>query len=150
MKFQRLLFVAALTLFVAWLGWLATAVFATKPTIVSRAQLTEATVLVVAELTVDDSGQPRSPATVLFCLTPDGPAANTAIDVTNLPAASVPGKPLPGGGQYLLPLVPAGTAYRIAGLPRSPGYDLGPTDPPLIYPWTADVQAQLKRYGYTW
>jgi hypothetical protein len=45
----------------------------------------------------------------------------------------------------LLPLVAlTNGSYRVAGLPRSPGYEAATPERPVIYPWTEDVQKQLR------
>ena len=70
--------------------------------------------------------------------------------VANLPSALPPGaKGFPEkGGQFLLPLVGDATGYRVAGLPRSPGYEpADATTRPPVYPWTDDTRAQLKGLG---
>jgi hypothetical protein len=71
------------------------------------------------------------------------------VEVLNLPAAKPPGTAdlFPGAGRYLLPLVGDGKTFRVAGLPRSPGYE--PTTPvrPPVYKWDADTQAQLRGLG---
>jgi hypothetical protein len=154
MTFARMRFAAALAVFVGWLGWLGYAVYVNtfhKPVLVSRAQLTDAVVLVVADVPADEEGKPRPLVTVATLLSKGGPAAGAEIVVENLPAAQPPGKPFPGPGPYLLPLVPSGEkAFRVAALPRSPGYPAANTVRPLIYPWDEAVQKQLRVLGYSW
>lgn len=154
MSFARIWLIVALALFLGWLGYLGYAVWyntARKPDLVSRAQLTEAVVLVVADVGTDDEGQPRPLVTVATRLSKDGPTGGEEIVVENLPSAQPPGRPFPGAGKYLLPLVPSGVkAFRLAGLPRSPGYPPAQTVRPILYPWDDAVQAQLRTLGYSW
>lgn len=151
MSFARVKLVLAAAVFLAWLGWLAAAV-ATKGTVqpVSRAQLTAAEVLVVAEVRVAESGQPTPAAKIVKLLR--GDAAVGEIEVVNLPSSATP-LPVgetrtPAAGQYLLALVKVEPGkYRVAGLPASPGYPATTPERPLIYPWAADVQGQLRKLG---
>lgn len=155
MTFARLRLAAAALLFVGWLAWMATAVWRKDtPDKVSRAQLTAADALVVADLTAGEDGLPRPTAKVVHRLSAAGPTAGTEIRVQNLPSAVVPGKGFPGAGQYLLALGGGDLGdlgvYRVAGLPRSPGYEEVSPKLPVVYPWTPDVQAQLRSLKYDW
>lgn len=156
MSFARIRLVVALVAFLGWLSYLAYAVgYNTwkKPDLVSRAQLTEAVVLIVADVQTDDEGKPKPLAKVTARLSNGGPTGGDEIVVENLPSAQPPGKAFPGPGQYLIPLVPFGAgekAFRIAGLPRSPGYPASPFVRPVVYPWTEAVQTQLRSLGYSW
>lgn len=153
MNWLRLRLALAAAVFVGWLSWLGYAVSVNtwrKPELVSRAQLTEAVVLVVATVRTDDEGKPRPQAKVTERLSAGGPTDGTEIIVDNLPSAQPPGQPFPGPGEYLLPLVPAGAAehsFRVADLPRSPGYPPARFVRPVIYPWTEAVQVQLRSLG---
>lgn len=155
MTFARLRLVAAALLFVGWLGWLGWAVW-NKGTvqIVSRAQLAAATHLVVARVSAGDDGQPSPRVTVTDVLqAPDGDRPAGELEVERLPAAVTPlpvagESRTPPPGEYLLPLVKTDAGrYRLAGLPASPGYAATNPERPRIYPWTADVQAQLRKLG---
>ena len=155
MSFARVKLAAAALLFFGWLGWLGLAVWSKGTVqIVSRAQLTAATHLVVAEVSAGPDGQPLPRVTVTdVLLAPDGDRPSGELDVEKLPAAVTP---LPAGGAsrtppagtYLIPLVRTDAGrFRVAGLPASPGYPAAYPDRPRIYPWTADVQAQLRKMG---
>lgn len=154
MSFARLRLVVATALFAGWLVWLAVAV-RQKGTvqIVSPAQLTAATHLVVAEVGTGPDGQPLPTAVVKEVLrAPDNDRPTGEITVGQLPSAVTPlpvngESRTPPAGEYLLPLVRDGAGFRLAGLPRSPGFEGATPDRPRIYPWTADVQAQLRKYG---
>jgi len=145
------LYVAAAA-FLGWMVWLSLAVLDKgRVTPVSRAQLTEANVLVVAEVP-DSAGRPASKVKIVVRIGANGPAEGAEIDVANLPQAGVPGQGFPGPGTYLLPLLSRDNAtYSIAGLPRSPGYEAA-SNPiqPSIYPWTDSLQTQLRSLGYGW
>lgn len=154
MSFARLRLVVAAAAFLGWLGWLGHAVL-NKGTvqIVSRAQLTAATYLVVADVTTANN-LPAPAVTVKQVLrSPAGEAVPATLTVRNLPKAATPlpaagESRTPPAGEYLLPLVRDADGFAVAGLPRSPGYD-GAPDPerPIVYPWAADVQAQLRKLG---
>jgi hypothetical protein len=137
--------------FVAWLCWLGVAVAQKgRVQIISRAQLTAATLLVVAEIQLADDGTPRPQVAVVETLEGQAPAT---LEVVNLPAAATPlpganGSRTPTAGRYFLPLVKTESGYRLAGLPRSPGgYEAVTPDRPLVYPWQANVQEQLRGLG---
>lgn len=152
MTFARLRLACAALLFVGWLAWLAAAVWQKdNPDKVSRAQLTAAEAVVVAEVTAAEDGLPQPKAKVVIRLSATGPAAGTEILVPNLPSAVVPGKGFPGAGRYLLALAGGDLGvFRVAGLPRSPGYEETSPKLPTVYPWTPEVQAQLRKLKYEW
>jgi hypothetical protein len=151
MSGARIRLIVAAVLFLGWMVWLALAV-ADKGSVdpVSRAQLTEATILVTAEVTSVE-GKPARKVKVVQRLSATGPADGAEIDVANLSQAVVPGKGFPGDGVYLLPLVPRdGSGFSLAGLPRSPGYEPANPPHPSIYPWNEATRVQLKALGYAW
>ena len=151
----RLFYVVALAAFLGWLGWLGYAVYAAryapnKSAVLSRAQLTAATHLLVAEVSVAEDGLPVPVARVVEVLKGDGVAQGAEVAVLNLPSAKPPGPGgFPGAGRYLLPVVREGQdgPFRVAGLPRSPGYEPAPVERPPIYNWTDDTRAQLSGLG---
>jgi hypothetical protein len=155
MSRARLLLVLALAAFVGWLGWLGYAVYAAryapdKSAVLSRAQLTAATHLIVAEVTVAEDGLPAPAAKVVEVLKGNGVAPGAEVEVLNLPAAKPPGPGgFPGPGVYLLPVVREGQTgpFRVAGLPRSPGYEPAPVERPPIYRWVDATRAQLRGLG---
>jgi hypothetical protein len=148
MSFARVRLVIAAVAFIGWLTWLGFAVMqrGTVP-LVSRGQITGATYLVVAEVTRGGDGLPAPTAKVTEVLRGAIPAGE--IEVLNLPSARAPGaEDSPEGGLYLLPLTGDGKTYRIAGLPRSPGYEPATPARPVIYPWeNDDVRKQLAGLG---
>ena len=152
MTFARIRLAVATLAFVGWLCWLALAVREKDaPDKISRAQLTGADAIVVAVVTAGEDGLPLQKAKVQYRLSETGPTAGTEISVVNLPSAVVPGKGFLGTGSYLLALTGGEVGiYRIAGLPRSPGYEEANPKLPTIFPWTPEVQSQLKKLKYTW
>ncbi len=145
----RLRFAAAVALFLGWLGWLGVAVLEKgKHPVVSRSQLTAATHVVVAEVTVGPDGLPAPTAKVVETLSGPALPAETVIEVLNLPSALPPGAgQFPGPGRYLVPVVNDGPTYRVAGLPSSPGYDAATPARPAVYVWDEATRAQLVGLG---
>jgi hypothetical protein len=153
MTFARLKLVAAALAFAAWLAWLAVAV-ANKGTvqIVSPGQLTDATHVVVVAVTANDSGDARTAATVVRVLrAPEHDPVSGEIEIDRLDKAVTPlpvnGSRRVAAGEHLVPLVKTPFGFRIAGLPRSPGFEGATYEQPVVYPWTDDVKAQLRAIG---
>jgi len=79
-----------------------------------------------------------------------GVAPGAEVEVLNLPSAKPPGSGgFPGAGRYLLPVVREGQTgpFRVAGMPRSPGYEPTAAERPPIYQWTDGTRAQLRGLG---
>ncbi len=153
MTFARLKLVAAVLAFAAWLAWLATAV-AHKGTvqIVSPGQLTDATHLVVLAVTANDAGEVKTAATIVRVLrAPEHDPISGEIEVDRLDKAVTPlpvnGSRRVAAGEHLVPLVKTPFGFRIAGLPRSPGFEGATLEQPIVYPWTDDVKVQLRSIG---
>ena len=146
MSRARLRLVIAGTLFVSWLAWLGYAVSQrNNAPVVSRAQLTAATHLLVAEVSVGPDGLPTSTVKVIEVLRGENVDLTQPVEVLNLPSAMPPGaNGFPGAGTYLLPVISDGRTFRVAGLPRSPGYEAVTPARPTIYLWNDDIRAQLK------
>ncbi len=146
------LIVAALAL-IAWLTWLAIAV-ANKGTvqIISTAQLTDATHLIVATVTTNDSGDAELKVKVIKVIrAPDADPIGDEIEISRLDKAVTP-LPINGSrriaaGDYFIPLIKTPFGIKIAGLPRSPGFEGATLEQPIVYPWTPDVQTQLRSFG---
>jgi hypothetical protein len=120
---------AASAAFLGWMAYLGYAVAFHRlnpPDVVSRSQLTAAEHVVVVEVTAD-GGKPSQTAKVVKRLDRDGqrtggPEADATVVVTNLPEATTPSNQPLAAGEYVVALVPAGSAsYRIAGWPRGLG-----------------------------
>ncbi|OWK35935.1 hypothetical protein [Fimbriiglobus ruber] len=151
MSFARLRLILAAALFLGWIAWLGYAVSQKgRVAVISRGQLTAATHLVVAQVTLAPDGLPEPTVKITEVVRGSGvPAAGAEAEVLNLPAAMPPGvAAFPGPGEYLLPLVGDGKSFRVAGLPRAPGYERqSGAARPAIYPWNADAKAQLRDLG---
>jgi hypothetical protein len=152
MTWPRVRLVIAVVAFVAWIGWLAVAVSSNgKVPVVSRAQLTAATCLVVADIVIDDQALPKDAITVSALVSGDGAKVGDQFKVHNLPKSIAAGRyatPLPGS--HLIPLAKeVDGSWKVAGLPPSPGYPIVDPDRPLIYPWNDDVKKQLRALGFT-
>jgi hypothetical protein len=169
----RILLLATTAVLIGWFVWLSyTALTKSRAPIVSRAQATAATVVVVAELdtaTQDRVLHLRRPAPnqdqivaelkekvdrpaiivkVVEQLTTKGPGEGEFIGVENLPSCTG----YTGPGKYLLLMNKNetgrfldGDVYILVGQQRSPGADLSGVGPPMVYRWEPDVEAQAKR-----
>lgn len=138
--FARLRLILAWGLFVAWVGWLGwqSLRFSRFP-VVSRAQLLNANVVIVAEIDADSEGRAKPAINVLETLWPHDAAALPAqLNIDNLPGCAG----FSGPGRYILPLSGAGP-FHLAGLPRSPL--LNQRRPLQVYPDTAEVRGQIQR-----
>ena len=150
MRGARLRLALAALCFFGWITWLAVAVWGNgKVPVVSRAQLTAATCLIVAELVIDDQNLPAEKVTVSSVVSGTGPTVGETIAVVNLPKAIAAGRyATPTAGPHLIPLAKsADGSYKVAGLPPSPNYNLIDPDRPLVYPWNEDVKKQLRSLG---
>ena len=153
MTFARIRLLVAALAFVGWLSYLAVAVW-NKGTvqIVSTAQLTDASHVVVATVTADDAGNALPKVTILkvICAPANDPIAGE-IEVERLDKAVTPlpvnGSRRISAGEYVIPLVKTPFGFRIAGLPRSPGFEGAILDQPIVYPWAEDVKIQLRKVG---
>lgn len=153
MTFARIKLAIATLAFVSWMVWLGIAV-ANKGTvqIVSTAQLTDASHLVVVEVTTNESGDARTTAMITMVIrTPPNDPVSGTIEIDRLDKAVTPlpvnGSRRISAGEYLVPLVKTPLGFRIAGLPRSPGFEGAVLEQPIVYPWTDDVKKQLRRIG---
>lgn len=150
MSGPRLRLALAALAFFGWIAWLAVTVWGNgKVPVVSRAQLTAATCLVVADLVIDDQNLPAQKVTVTIVVSGTGPAIGETIVVVNLSKAIAAGRyATPQSGPHLIPLAKsADGSFKVAGLPPSPGYNLQDPDRPLVYPWNDDVKKQLRGLG---
>jgi hypothetical protein len=146
---SRILLVVTAALFAGWIGWLAHLALTEgrvpltdqKPDILSRAQFLVSETDVIAH--VDTLEQPITVEEVHFDKSKKGEdLVGKSLEVLDLARATG----WTGPGSYILPLVPIkGNRYRVAGVPRSPGYPGGQTAPgsARIYPLTADSREQL-------
>ncbi len=142
MRFAKVRLVLALVALASWVGFLAwqALAFGRFP-VVSHAQLLVSTLDVIADVSADDQGRPAKVIHVVEVHWPPGrkDLAGQDVTVTNLPAAHG----WQGPGRYILPLTAGeGVSYRVAVLPRSPGFDQFPPVA-LIYPDTPLTRQQL-------
>jgi hypothetical protein len=138
----------AATAFFAWIGVLAWTVAGNgKLPVLSKAQLTAAQSLIVADVTLDGQGLPADAVTVTS--TVRGKTVTGKVSISNLPQAIAAGSyKTPAAGPHLIPVVPVGdTLLAIAGLPPSPGMNVPQPPRPIIYPWTDEVKKQLAGLG---
>ena len=152
MRPRRLWLAVTLAVYVGWLGWLGYAVWgarwaADRTPVVSRAQLAGATHLLVCDLSTDPEGLPVVAAMVAEVVRGDGVKAGGTVEVWDLYKAQPPGADGTPAGRYLLPLVPEDGGFKVAGLPRSPGYEPAQGVRPVIYRWTPGMEVQLRALG---
>jgi hypothetical protein len=144
MRFARARLMVALLLLFAWVGYVAyqAMAFGRFP-VVSHAQLLTSRLDVIADVSMDDQGKPSPIVHVVEVHWPAGKKdlAGQELTVVNLPDPFVQG--FAGAGRYILPLAPSDNgAYRIAGLPRSPGFDQSAL---FVYPDTPLTRQQLDK-----
>jgi hypothetical protein len=141
MTFARVRLAVAVSLFTAWIGCLvylsATTV---QPVILSRPQFLVSNFDVVAQLERTDGSPPQ--VEVVEVRWPTDDRTRQALVGKTIPVVNLEDcRGWTGPGRYLLPLMTSGKEYRVAPIPRSPGYPQ--PGRPVIYPWTPQVEAQL-------
>jgi len=139
-------------LFFGWIGWLVYLTTTLQHAVVlSRPQLLAADLDVIAWIDEDPqehgpSGMVKVKAVFWAREESDRDIETKTIAVDNLPEISKDDG-WEGPKEYILPLQRAGgkekAVYRVAPIPRSPGY--GREGPPRIYPATADARRQLQK-----
>jgi hypothetical protein len=144
MKAAPLRLVLAVVLFIAWVSWLGwLALPTTTPReVLSRAQFLASQYDVIAQVDADPEGRPLPRVKVEGVTWPKEEAGNLlgpVIDVANLDQCKGWDRP----GVYILPLVKDGDHYRVATVPRSPGYEGASRRYPRIYPATEQNRRQL-------
>ncbi len=100
--------------------------------------------MLVCDVTIGADGLPTVQTIVTEVLKGDGVKPGDRVEVWNLPSALPVGNDSLPAGRYLLPLVGGGGGYRVAGLPRSPGYEPAQGTRPVVYRWTTGLEAQLR------
>jgi hypothetical protein len=144
-------------LFVGWIGYLAYQVATRpqmpdgRPLVVSRPQVLSSDLDVVADV---PSAEGTVTLTVHEVLYQKGSAVKEGdeIKVHDIDRCKArqrrgepeaPGPDWTGPGPYLLPLLRQGNGeYKVAPVPESPGYSLGP---PRLYPATPATRAQYQQ-----
>jgi hypothetical protein len=136
----RLRFWLALAAFLLWLSYLGYLVYETRQNrvVLSRPQFLISTLDVIAEIDSPDTDK----VLVKDVHWPPGheDLVGKTISVINLAESK---EDWIGPGEYILPLVTQGTSYRVAPLPRSPGFPAY-TARPRIYPATPETRRQLQ------
>jgi hypothetical protein len=148
MKFATVRFAVALAIFLAWLGWLLNLALTTaRPIVLSEPQFLVSSLDVLARVdSIKGNGDEVIVQEVHFPPAESDKLVGKKIKVTNLDQCKDDWQ----GSEYLyiLPLVADGKdAYRVAPLPRSPGF-AGPgsrAGRPRIYPVTEETRKQLDR-----
>jgi hypothetical protein len=133
----------AFAVWVSWLGYQAWSRGRDYP-VLSHSQFLVSTFDVIADVRATDEGRPQSVVTVREVRWPATATDLVGKTITVPNIASSFG--YRGPGEYILPLVRGEGAdeYRVAGLPRSPGFDTFASPPHFIYPVMAITRQQLE------
>ncbi len=138
MRFPKVRLVVSALLLAVWLGYLLFLVVGSRdPIVLSRPQLAEAELCVLA--TIDEAGQAR--ATQILWPEHDSRDASALTLDLRTPIAEI--KYYRGPGVYLLPLTRDDGAYVVTPIPNLPGN--APIGQRLIYPASPETSAQLRR-----
>ena len=147
----RLALIVVWVLFAGWVGWLALqSTQHGRFPIVSRAQLLEADVGVIAEVSAGPDDRPLPKVKVIRAIWPANLGYQMGSHVTELEIANLPGcQGFHGQGRYVLLLSgKEGGPYRLAGMPRSPLVDRSRDSKGepvrFVYPETPEVLGQLR------
>jgi len=133
---RRTFLIASAAAFALWIGYLVFLAVSTRhPVVLSRPQFLVADLVVVAQVERADADRVK---VVRVKRPQQDQLRDQEIHVTNL--ADCEG--WAGADRYILPLVAQGPGeYRVAAVPRSPGYPGGQR--PRIYPATPATERQL-------
>lgn len=121
-KIARLALVAVL--FVLWIGYL---IYLALPTttsreVLSRAQFLVSNVDVIAQVKAEPNGAP-DPKIVVEQVHWPKDAENLAGQTVTITNLSADAHGWHGPGRYILPLLKEDSTYRVAPIPRSPGFE---------------------------
>jgi hypothetical protein len=148
MKPATIRFAAALAVFIAWLGWLLyLAVITAHPIVLAEPQFLVSSLDVIAEVpSVKEGDVEVTVREVHWPSAERDKLVGKKVRVTNLDQCK---DDWHGADElYILPLMPDGKdTYRVAPLPRSPGFG-GATSRagrPRIYPLTPQTRMQLDQ-----
>jgi hypothetical protein len=146
MKFATVRFALALAVFIAWLGWLLNlAITTAQPIVLCEPQFLVSNLDVIAEVT-SINGDEVTVRELHWPAAEREKLVGKKLKITNLAECKDDWQ---GTDKlYILPLIPDGKdAYRVAPLPRSPGFagPDGKAGRPHIYPVTPDTRKQLDR-----
>jgi hypothetical protein len=128
-------------LFAAWIGWLAYLVVTTRhPDVLRRPQFLASTL----DLVADVQAAPAAVVKQVYFGGGQGVVEGQTLTVGNLTAC----EGWNGPGEYVLALENDGANYKVAAVPRSPGYpserDADQVGPAVVYPVTAETLRQLE------
>jgi hypothetical protein len=127
--------------------WWPFAITKTPPVILSRPQLLVAPIIVIAEVKAGQNDRPDGEVKVVAVQRPAGDPNHLmerTLIVTDLHRVNAD-HGWHGPGEYILPLSPHNSDFRVTPLPSSPGFDAKGRDYPLqIYPANAQTQRQLE------
>jgi hypothetical protein len=143
MRFAKVRLLIAVGLLAAWIGYIAyqALAFGRFP-VVSHAQLLVSTLDVIADVRADADARPEAKVHVTEVHWPARKSELVGQDITISNMEYTAGSGFNGAGRYILPLVRGeGGDYRVAGLPRSPGFDGHSAY--FIYPDTPLTRQQL-------
>ncbi len=147
MKWATIRFMLALALFLAWLGWLLQlAVSTAKPIVLCEPQFLVSSLDVVCHVgSVNGNDDEVIVREVHWPPTERDKLVDKKIRVTNLDQCKEDWQG--ADALYILPLIPDGKdTYRVAPLPRSPGFGGASSKAgrPRIYPVTPQTRMQLN------
>ena len=148
----RLRLLIAFIAFFGWISWLTVAVWNNgKVPVISRAQLTAASNLVVADVALDSQNLPTESVTITHVISGTDVKVGEKVTLNNLSKSISAGNYVtPIAGTYLIPIAKTSDrSWKVAGLPPSPGFNMTDPDRPVIYPWNDDVRKQLTVLGFT-
>ena len=146
MRFARTRLAIAALAFAAWVSWLGYQAWSRGRDypVLSHSQFLVSTLDVIADVKATPDGRPDPAVTVREVHWPASAAemVGKTITVTNLTSSFGYREP----GEYILPLVRGEGAdeYRVAGLPRSPGFDTFASPPHFVYPLMPITRRQLE------
>jgi hypothetical protein len=146
MQWRRARLWVAVVAFAGWVSWLGYQAWSRGRDypVLSHSQFLVSTLDVIADVRATGDGGPSPMVAVreVHWPTSEGTLVGTTITVTNLTSSFG----YRGPGEYILPLVRGEGAdeYRVAGLPRSPGFDTFASPPHFIYPVMPITRQQME------
>jgi hypothetical protein len=142
MSKAKIRFVVTAGVFAAWMGYLCyLALIRPTPTVLSRAQFTGVSVIVVADVRFED-GKPIKKIQIRETL--KGEKLPAEAEISNWDRAILSNnKPFTESGPYLLALEPSGDGFRLAYGAPSPGYERPPMVS-VVYPWRDETEKQIR------
>jgi hypothetical protein len=140
----------AATLFVGWLCWLAfLATTKTKQIVVSRSQLMQARLVVVATVQAQEGRAVPEITVTKTIYSAEGDVGGRKLRVVDLNNGRIPYQTELSSGEYVIFLTTKRTAdsteYLLASSPQDmPGFRVGQSPRPWIYPNTDDIHRQIR------